>query len=358
MTSSPHLCMSTAAQRGQIVGLHQAHTPVKTIEAITGVNSKTVEGIITRYNKRGNVNEVQKSGRPPIVTPRGKRQILKDITNHPFDTVQTIAAKQPYRVSPSTIRKVAGSEQKHRRIARRKPHLSEKQMQTRLQWARAHEHWTDDDWNKVIWTDESIVERGEIKHKRYVWRSPGEQDDDDKIIGTYKSGRFTVGIWGAIDMHAKLGMKILHLPGTRTKNKVVVDKGGFTAQRYIDQILEPLAKTIYTRKQLKDGDAIWMEDNAPTHKAAVVTQYRRLYRMKMLRHPPNSPDLNPIEYVWGWIKHKLELDIRIPNTKTELSERITHYWDILPQSELKSFTRTMKDRVKSVIEAKGGHTRY
>jgi len=114
----------------------------------------------------------------------------------------------------------------------------------------------------VIWTDEATFERGEIKKKRRVWRRPGEEGDDDKIISTFKSGRFSVSAWAAIDSHNKLHLQILHIPGSKRVNGKVVDKGGFTAKRYIDQVLDPIAKT-----------------------------------MTLLEHPPYSPDLNPIEYI-------------------------------------------------------------
>jgi len=62
-----------------------------------------------------------------------------------------------------------------------------------------HHRRTNNDWEKVIWTDEATFERGEIKKKRRVWRRPGEEGDE--IISTFKSGRFSVSAWAAIDSH-------------------------------------------------------------------------------------------------------------------------------------------------------------
>jgi len=90
----------TQTQRGQILGHYQAGTSVASISKITGVKEKTIYGIIERYKKRGNVDVKPHTGRPSVVTPRGKRQILNDITNNPWHTVKQIAAA-PQSLRPS-----------------------------------------------------------------------------------------------------------------------------------------------------------------------------------------------------------------------------------------------------------------
>jgi len=99
----------TQTQRGQILGHYQAGTSIASISHLTGVKEKTIYGIIERYKKRGNVDVKPHTGRPSVVTPRGKRQILKDITNDPWHTVKQIAAVQPYSISESTVRRIAHS---------------------------------------------------------------------------------------------------------------------------------------------------------------------------------------------------------------------------------------------------------
>ena len=42
--------------------------------------------------------------------------------------------------------------------ARKKPYLSEVNKKKRLLWAKEHQDWTDEDWAKVVWSDESIFE--------------------------------------------------------------------------------------------------------------------------------------------------------------------------------------------------------
>jgi hypothetical protein len=42
-----------------------------------------------------------------------------------------------------------------RRIARRKPPISEENRRIRLQWAIEHQNWTDEQWDEICWSDES-----------------------------------------------------------------------------------------------------------------------------------------------------------------------------------------------------------
>ncbi|RYP69179.1 hypothetical protein DL769_005347 [Monosporascus sp. CRB-8-3] len=47
-----------------------------------------------------------------------------------------------------------------RRVARRKPPLSEANKQKRLAWALEHVNWTFEDWCRIIWSDETWITGG------------------------------------------------------------------------------------------------------------------------------------------------------------------------------------------------------
>ena len=61
-----------------------------------------------------------------------------------------------------------------RRIALRKPPISEANRIARLEWAHEYINWTKDQWNQVLWSDETWVTS--IKHRRtMVTRRVGEE---------------------------------------------------------------------------------------------------------------------------------------------------------------------------------------
>lgn len=57
-------------------------------------------------------------------------------------------------------------------------------------------------------------------------------------------------------------------------------------------------------KEVAAGSTIIL-DNATFHKKAVLTSIAASYHCEVLFLPPYSPDLNPIEKKWAWLKRKL-----------------------------------------------------
>ena len=82
--------------------------------------------------------------------------------------------------------------------------------------------------------------------------------------------------------------------------------------------------------------------------------------------PPNSPDLNPIENLWAWLK--LELHRCYPDTKylpgspetvkSVLKERLMEVWWDIGEKMLNRLIESMSERVQAVLAAKGWYTKY
>ena len=92
-------------------------------------------------------------------------------------------------VSEAIIRRALRKEGYFRRIARKKPPISEKNARLRLAWALEHVNWTREQWDLILWTDETWVTDG--RHRRvWVTRKSGEEYDptcvDEKE--KYRSG--------------------------------------------------------------------------------------------------------------------------------------------------------------------------
>lgn len=61
--------------------------------------------------------------------------------------------------------------------------------------------------------------------------------------------------------------------------------------------------------------------------------------------PPYSPDLNPIENVWAWMKDWLDIHYDLESlTSLELKEAIVAAWEAVPEDFFKTLSLTMYNR--------------
>ena len=102
-----------------------------------------------------------------------------------------------------------------------------------------------------------------------------------------------------------------------------------------------------------------MQDGVPAHRAKSTREFEEKNRVVRLEWPASSPDLNPIETVWRNMKARLDrLPVR-PTTVTEMTQEIQAMWRNLdPKVDTLPYIQSMPTRIKAVIAANGGHTKY
>ncbi len=55
-------------------------------------------------------------------------------------------------------------------------------------------------------------------------------------------------------------------------------------------------------------DVYFQQDNAPCHKAQIISNWFLEYdKFTVLKWPPQSSDLNPIEYLWDVVERKIHI---------------------------------------------------
>lgn len=137
-----------------------------------------------------------------------------------------------------------------------------------------------------------------------------------------------------------------------------VPRGGVTAIRYIEVIKEYLPTIL-------DFDSIFMQDNAPIHKARSVQAWFAEMGIELVDWPPYSPDLNPIENLWKILKAKIiELYPKLvtmkdnATTKEYLIRAAQEAWDLIEDALLDKLASGMQKRVDAIIAAGGWYTKY
>jgi len=101
------------------------------------------------------------------------------------------------------------------------------------------------------------------------------------------------------------------------------------------------------------------QDNAPAHVAATTrAEFERLGLITMKGWPPSSPDLSPIEPVWGTLKRAVFSRKPRPYKQADVSLAAVEEWANIDQQIITDFIESMPRRVNAVIAANGGSTHY
>ncbi|KAF2629281.1 hypothetical protein BU25DRAFT_337398, partial [Macroventuria anomochaeta] len=96
------------------------------------------------------------------------------------------------------------------------------------------------------------------------------------------------------------------------------------------------------------------EDNDPSHGTRNCNSLPAVYRhecgVKVLSHPANSPDLNPIEGIWNIIKERVKRQLYTINTITELKAALQHEWKQVGQEMVQERINEIPYRCRQVFQ--------
>jgi transposase len=81
-----------------------------------------------------------------------------------------------------------------------------------------------------------------------------------------------------------------------------------------------------------------VEDNDPSHGTRNIESLPAVYRHRRgvisALHPPNSPDLNPIEAIWNIIKNKVKQYLDTLHSINDLKAALQREWKAITQDEI------------------------
>lgn len=106
------------------------------------------------------------------------------------------------------------------------------------------------------------------------------------------------------------------------------------------------------------GDIVFQQDNDPKHTSRLARDWFQAKGIALLDWPAQSPDLNPIEHLWGFLKRAIA-DYDYPAESIyQLWERVEREWARIPPQICAALVNSMPRRIRAVIKAKGGYTKY
>ncbi len=104
----------------------------------------------------------------------------------------------------------------------------------------------------------------------------------------------------------------------------------------------------------------FQQDNAPCHKAQIISDWfiEHDNEFTLLKWPPQSPDLNPIEQLWDVVEREiLIMDVQSTNLQ-QLRDAIMTIWSKISEECFQHLVESMTQRINAVLKEKGGPTRY
>ena len=330
-------------EKGTILELVGQKQSLRKISKKIKKDPKTVRNFMKKLRKTKSFKRKTGSGRPSKLTKKEKNHIKLHSLRNRFDTCKKIKDTLRLDVTPTTIGNVLKSFGIKSRTPRRKPILTKEHKKKRRAWAKKYQDWVITDWEKVLFSDESLIHLVPQMRRRYVHRRRGEALKQECISGTVKHGGGNVKLWGYFGNYK---------PGC-----VVFIEGTLTGNQYIDILKKnmiPIAHKLIGR------EFIYQEDNDPKHGGdrgcRAVKEFFKEEKINRLDWPPQSPDLNPIEHLWGDLKKRLASSkcASIP----ELKKRITEEFEKTDGNYIRKLLESMPQRCKAVIRADGGHTKY
>ena len=144
--------------------------------------------------------------------------------------------------------------------------------------------------------------------------------------------------------------------GMKGRLHFVAEKAKINAQYYVNNLLPKLIEDCHVSL---DNDFIFQQDGAPAHSAWLAQEWLQQNTPDFINKdqwPPNSPDLNPLDYhVWGAMLEKYQVIKPKPTNKAELKIVLETIWADLPQEPIDRAVLQFKKRLQACVAADGGH---
>lgn len=323
--------------RGQAFALIQMGLSVRDVSSRLNVPRRT----IYFWLQRGCENpDGKSSGRPRVTSHRADRSITRVVQVDATASLSEISAEVDVSRSTAWRRLMEKNF-----ASRKRPStllLSERHMKLRLRWAMRHCHWRTQ-WSRVVWSDEAALRLRFKDGRLKLWVKSGRKIPDRFFTSRRQDDVRKLLIWGAIWSDGRTSLHVMR----ENMNS-----------EYYTQVLEEHVYPLSFSLGDPSSEWIFMDDNAPPHRAGTTLQFKRTAGIRTLDWPSRSPDLNPIEHVWAILKRRVRRQLSPGDDLNQLEFLIRKEWHQLDQEVIRNLISSMPARVRNVIERRGDESGY
>ena len=152
---------------------------------MTGIPQPTISNWSKKYRMTRTVNWKKGSGRMKIINDRTSNRIIRWITSGKCNNcveIQRELKNEGINVSRDTVSTTLKSKGWIPVVKKKRQFLTTKHRNERLDFAKKYQHWTVNDWSKVIFSDETKVNRLGSDGIRYVWKRIGDTIENNERL--------------------------------------------------------------------------------------------------------------------------------------------------------------------------------
>jgi len=297
------------------------------------IPKSTVHRYLEEWRTKTPVKDLKGQGRPKKLDSGDQKFIRKLLREKPLSTVKDVVnalhSSRGKVVSASTAKRMLHDMNLNFSKPQIVPELSEAQKTKRVQWCKQHKKMKFDG---VFFSDETYIELG--CGNSGLWHKKGQRAKREKRKFPVK-----MMFWGAIS--------------TREKAPLIAVVGTMNTERYIELLRDKFFAWVTANRVEM---SVFQQDNASCHVSKRAKQFFADHDVGLLEWPANSPDLNPIENIWGILKESVRK--RNPQTKEDLEQFAQEEWVRIPQKTIKKTIMSVPKRCDQIISREGEKCDY
>lgn len=336
----------SSEQRWSCVTLHKLHWTNIAIAAHLSVDRHTVHAVLTRHSLTGEVCSGKRKGRPRCTDEATDTAIAFTAHVDVFTSPRQIRRKLQFgdEVSISTIDRRLQEAGLFGRVARHKRDYSAEEVRKRLSFAEGYKDWTEEMWEKVLFSDEKCFYGKGFCGRTWVRRPKG--DALNPMYCVHKTAHpVKVNVWAAF---CAGGQGYCHIFNEKLDSHLY--------KRILDNNLLPSAALHFSLAPPRLEQWYLLHDNDPKHTSNVVKEWLHNHAVATIDFPPYSPDLNPMENLWAKMARAVEL--HACETMEELQDVVAAEWEKVDADHMSKLAHSMPKRCQAVINAHGWRTKY